>query len=217
MTSEAMRVDGEPDATQASRRRLVLSWTILVATLVVPIALLFAWSRPAFQSNDITGAAWGRDFRLHDADGQVRTIADYRGRVVLLFFGFTQCPDVCPTALARANDVIRRLGQDGERVQVVFVTLDPERDTAALMKAYMQAFNDRFVALRDTQDVTDVTAREFHVFFRRVPTGSSYTLDHTAITYAFDPAGRLRLAIGHQESAAAVAGDVARLLKEGAT
>ena len=186
---------------------------LLVATLAVPCLLFLAWSSPAFKGIDITGATWGRDFRMPDQDGRSRTLADFRGDVVLLFFGFTQCPDVCPTTLARAADVVARLGPDGRRVRVLFVTLDPERDTPQILKAYAQSFDPRFVALRDEPAAMDAMAREFHIAYQRVPTGSSYTLDHTAITYAFDPQGRLRLAIGHDQTAAAVAHDVAALLR----
>jgi protein SCO1/2 len=189
-----------------------MATALLAATLALPCLLLAFWPSPSFRNIDITGATWGRDFHLRDQDGRMRSLADFRGQVVLLFFGFTQCPDVCPTTLARAADVVARLGSDGRRVQVIFVTLDPERDTPAILKAYMQSFNPRFIALRDAAESTDVMARDFHIVYRRVATGSSYTLDHTAITYAFDPRGRLRLAIGHDQSAAAVAHDVEVLL-----
>ena len=171
-----------------------------------------AWPTSAFKAIDITSAPWGRDFHMRDQSGRMRTLADFHGDVVLLFFGFTQCPDVCPTTLARAADVIRRLGSDGRRVQVIFVTLDPERDTPAILTSYLEAFDSRFIALRAEQPVVDAMANEFHIFHQRVPTGSSYTLDHTAVTYAFDPRGRLRLAIGHEETPAAVAHDIEKLL-----
>lgn len=182
--------------------------------LAMPVLYLSGWPGPRFQAFDVSNASWGRDFKLRDVDGHERTLADYRGKVVLLFFGFTQCPDVCPTALARAVDVEQRLGKDAARVQVLFVTLDPERDQPGLLKAYMDAFDPRFVALWGDLPTTDATAREFKIAYRKVPTGSSYTLDHTAITYAFDARGRLRLAIPHAQPAAAVAKDVERLLDE---
>ena len=213
MTSEPDVPAGESLQGRA-RKRLFLAWTIFVVALAVPCVLFLTWPRPAFQARDITGVDWGRGFELHDPDGHVRSLADFRGKVVLLFFGFTQCPEVCPTALVRANDVITRLGPDGSRVAVVFVTLDPERDTPEIMKAYTQAFNPNFVGLRDTPERTAAVARDWHIFYQRVPNGSSYTLDHTAITYAIDPAGRLRLAIGHDKPAGMVASDVQRLLKE---
>jgi protein SCO1/2 len=173
---------------------------------------MLAWPRSTFKAIDITGAPWGRDFHMRDQYGRMRTLADFHGDVVLLFFGFTQCPDVCPTTLARAADVVKRLGSDGRRVQVIFVTLDPERDTPAILTSYLGSFDPRFLALWAEPSAVDAMAREFHIFYQRVPTGSSYTLDHTAVTYAFDPAGRLRLAIGHDETPAAVAHDVEELL-----
>jgi protein SCO1/2 len=199
-------------AGDPSRRRWWIACVILAVTLVAPVLLMLAWPRSAFEAIDITGAPWGRDLHLRDQYGRMRSLADFRGDVVLLFFGFTQCPEVCPTTLARAADVVKRLGPDGRRVQVLFVTLDPERDTPAILTSYMGAFDPRFIALWADQAGVDQAARDFHIFYQRVPTGSSYTLDHTAITYAFDPQGRLRLAIGHEQTAAMVAHDVKELL-----
>lgn len=170
--------------------------------------------RPAFSGVDITGVDYGRDFRLTDPDGRTRTLADFRGQAVMLFFGFTQCPDVCPTALARAAEVKRLLGADGGRVQTIFVTIDPERDTPALLRAYTQSFDPTFLGLHADAATTAATAREFRVFYQKVPTGGSYTMDHTAITYLFDPRGRLRLAMRHDLSAAQFAADLRTLLDE---
>lgn len=166
-----------------------------------------------FNATDLTGVDWGRDFRLQDADGQVRTLADFRGKAVLLFFGFVQCPDVCPTALARAVQVRSKLGADGARVQVVFVTVDPERDSAALLREYTRTFDPSFVALRGSDEETRRTAKEFKVFYEKVATGSSYSVNHTATTYVFDPQGRLRLALNHQMSADEIAADLRILLR----
>lgn len=168
----------------------------------------------AFHSIDLTGAEWGRDFQLLDADGRAVRLADFRGRCVMLFFGFTQCPDVCPTALGRAADVMRRLGPQAARLQVVFVTVDPERDSPAVMREYPRAFHPSFIGLHADLATTEATARDFKVFYRKVPTGGTYTMDHTATSYVFDPTGRLRLAVRHEQDAASVAADVARLLKE---
>ncbi|MBL8311649.1 MAG: SCO family protein [Burkholderiales bacterium] len=167
-----------------------------------------------FHAADVTGVPYGKDFRLQAVDGGERTLADFRGKVVLLFFGFVQCPDVCPTALTRAVEIKRLLGSDGERFQPIFVTVDPERDTAAILREYMRAFDPGFVALYATPDVTRKTADEFRVHYAKVPTGSSYTMDHTAASYLFDPAGRLRLVASHSASAADVADDVRLLLRE---
>jgi protein SCO1/2 len=151
----------------------------------------------SFRGIDLTGASFGRDFRLADPQGRERSLADFRGRVVLLFFGYTQCPDVCPTALLRARAVRERLGPLGDRLQVVFVTVDPERDTAELMAAYTGAFGEGVVGLRGDAEATAAAAREFKVIYAKVPSGSTYTVDHTALSYLFDPQGRLRVALGH--------------------
>ena len=166
----------------------------------------------SFNSLDVTGAAWGRDFSLLDPQGRTRTLADFRGQVVVLFFGFTQCPDVCPTALSRAAAVMQQLGPAADRVQVIFVTVDPERDTAPMLAEYTRAFHPSFLGLSGDLATTASLAREFRIFYQKVPTGGSYTMDHTANTYAFDPQGRLRLAIRHEQTAEFVAADVRLLL-----
>ena len=171
-------------------------------------------SAAPFQSIDLTGADWGRDFRLQDAEGRRVQLADFKGRCVLLFFGFTQCPDVCPTALARAADVMQRLGPQASRLQVVFITVDPERDSPAVLREYPRAFHPSFIGLHADLATTEATAKAFKVFYRKVPTGSSYTMDHTATSYVFDPTGRLRLAVRHEQDAASVTADITRLLKE---
>jgi protein SCO1/2 len=176
---------------------------------------LLAGCRPAplsFNGIDLTGAEYGRDFRLHDADGRERSLADFRGRALMLFFGFTQCPDVCPTALTRALEIRQLLGADGDRLAVVFVTIDPERDTSEVLKAYVSAFDPSFVALRGDAAQTAEVAREFKVFYKKVPTGASYTMDHTALSYVFDPSGRLRLALRHEQDAAQCAADLRQIL-----
>jgi protein SCO1/2 len=167
-----------------------------------------------FQSIDLTGAEWGRDFRLQDAEGRTVQLADFKGRCVLLFFGFTQCPDVCPTALARAADVMQRLGPQASRLQVILITVDPERDSPAVLREYPRAFHPSFIGLHADLATTEATAKAFKVFYRKVPTGSNYTMDHTATSYVFDPTGRLRLAVRHEQDAASVTADITRLLKE---
>lgn len=200
-----------PAAAGLSRRRAL----VLLGGLATLAGCQDA--QPGFRSLDVSGAEWGRDFHLHDPEGHERSLAEFRGKVVLIFFGFTQCPDVCPTALARAVEVRRALGDDGRRLQVIFVTVDPERDTPAVLRAYLQAFDAEFLGLSGDLAQTEATARDFRIFYQKVPTGSSYTMDHTALSYAFDPAGRLRLAIRHAETAASVAADVKLLLKERVT
>ncbi len=152
-------------------------------------------SKPAFHGVDITGADYGRKLALPDADGKERTLADFKGKVSVVFFGYTQCPDVCPTTMAELAAIKRAMGADGERVQGIFVTIDPERDTPEVLKAYLAAFDPSFVALRGSAEQTAEAAREFKVFFAKVAgkTPGSYTMDHTAGSYIIDPQGRLRL------------------------
>lgn len=168
---------------------------------------------PGYSGIDVTGASFGRDFRLSDTGGRERTLADFRGKYVMLFFGFTQCPDVCPTALARAAEVRKLLGPDGYRVQVVFVTIDPERDSNALLQQYTTAFDPTFLGLRADVEGTRKVAEEFRAYYRKVPTGQSYTMDHTAFTYVFDPQGRLRLLLRHDQTAAQYASDLRILIE----
>ncbi|MDQ2778089.1 MAG: SCO family protein [Pseudomonadota bacterium] len=149
----------------------------------------------SFKAIDITGAEYARDLSLPDVDGKIRTLADWKGKVVVVFFGYTQCPDVCPTTLLELAQARKALGADGDRVQVVFVTVDPERDTPAILKAYVANFGADFVALRGTPAETAATAKAFKVFYAKVPGESpgSYSMDHTAGSYVFDTQGRIRL------------------------
>lgn len=166
-----------------------------------------------FKGLDITGAPYGKDFKLPDHNGQERTLADFRGKVVMLYFGFVQCPDVCPTALSRAVETRRLLGADGERLQIIFITVDPERDAAPVLKEYMAAFDPSFLALSGDLKRTRDTADSFKAYYKKVPTGSSYTMDHSALSYLFDPTGTLRVAMRHEQTAQDYAHDIALLLK----
>ena len=167
-----------------------------------------------FKGIDVTGAPYGKGFALTDMRGQPRTLDDFKGKVVMLYFGFVQCPDVCPTALTRANEVMGLLGaENAHKVQVIFVTVDPERDTPELLQNYMAAFNPGFLALYGTAEQTELAAKEFRVFYKKVPTGSTYTMDHTALSYLFDPQGRFRVALRHEQTAADYAADIAALLR----
>ena len=188
------------------RRCVVL---LLIATLVACGA-----GGPAFQASDISGSSFGRDFELKDAQGRTRTLADFRGKAVVLFFGYTQCPDVCPTTLAALADAMKRLGPDADRVQVLFVTVDPERDTPALLAQYVPAFDPRFLGLYGDADATARTAKEFKVLYQKVagPTGN-YTMDHSAGTYIFDPQGRLRLYVSNGQGPDVFVHDLRELLK----
>lgn len=172
-------------------------------------------SKPQFKSVDITGADYARDFRLTDQDGKERTLADFKGKAVVVFFGFTQCPDVCPTTLAEITQARKLLGPDGDKVQAVFVTVDPERDTPQLLKAYMGNFDPSFVALRGTPEQTAAMAKDFKVYFKKVEgkTPGSYSMDHSAASYVYDPQGRLRLYTRYGSGPQALADDIRLLLK----
>jgi len=174
--------------------------------------------KPAFKAVDITGADYARTLSLPDAEGKVRTLADFKGKVTVVFFGYTQCPDVCPTTMAELAEVKRSLGKDGERVQGVFVTIDPERDTPQLLKNYITAFDPSFVALRGSEAQTKAVAKEFKVYYAKVEgrTPGSYTMDHTAGSFIYDTQGRLRLFTRYGGGAQALASDLRALLNEGA-
>ena len=170
--------------------------------------------KASFKGIDITGAEYARELNLTDADGKPRRLSDFKGKVTVVFFGFTQCPDVCPTTLVELAQVKKALGADGDRVQGVFVTVDPERDTAEVLKAYVGGFDAGFVALRGTPEETQTAAKNFKVFFQKVPgkTPTSYTVDHTAGSYIFDPQGRVRLFTRQGTGAEALTHDLKLLL-----
>ncbi len=173
--------------------------------------------KPEFKNIDITGGtAFGKDFSLLDPDGKVRTLADFKGKVVVMFFGYTQCPDVCPTTLTEMQQVMTLMGPQADRVQVLFVTVDPQRDTAEILKQYVPAFDKRFLGLRSADDAAlEKVTKDFKIYYRKVAGSSpgSYTMDHTAGSYAFDPSGRLRLYIKHAQGPETLAHDLKELLK----
>ena len=182
-------------------------------------SLLIACSQEAIKFNnvDITGSkAFGKDFSLIDHHGKQRQLADFKGQVVVMFFGYTQCPDVCPTTLTEMQGVMNLLGADANRVQVLFVSVDPDRDTQQLLSEYVPSFDSRFLGLRPASpaDLEKVT-KDFKVFFNKVPgkSSTSYTIDHTAGSYVFDTKGTLRLFLKHQQGAQPIAEDLAKLLK----
>ena len=187
----------------------------LAAACVVLVAC--TPSGPQFQSSDVTGSSFGRDFALHDAEGKPRTLADFRGKAVVVFFGYTQCPDVCPTTLAALAEAMKQLGPDADRVQVLFVTVDPDRDTPELLGKYVPAFDRRFLGLRGNAEETARTAKEFRILYQKQPGTSpgSYTMDHSAGTFIFDPQGRLRLYVGLAQGPDVFAHDLRELLKAG--
>ncbi|USX24646.1 SCO family protein [Oxalobacteraceae bacterium OTU3CINTB1] len=176
------------------------------------VAAAPAMAAPAFNGIDVTGAAIGPDYQLFYADGKPASLRDFKGKYVMLFFGFTQCPDVCPTALSRAVEIKRLLGADGNKLQIVFATVDPERDTGPLLAEYMRAFDPTFVGVRGNLAQTAKAAADFKIFYRKVPSGSSYTMDHTAITYVFDAEGKIRLAFKHDQAAQQCADDLRKLM-----
>ena len=196
-----------------ARRALLLA---AAAVLAGCDGALPGGSKPAFKSIDITGAEYARTLQLSDPDGQLRSLADYKGKVVVVFFGYTQCPDVCPTTMAELAEVKRSLGPDGARVQGIFVTVDPARDTAELLKAYAANFGPDIIGLRGTPEQTTAAAKEFKVFFNKVPgkTDTSYTVDHTAGSYIFDAKGKVRLFTRYGSGAQALADDLKILLAE---
>lgn len=203
----------------AVRRALILSLALgplLAACDKAALPGLGASSKPSFKAIDITGADYAQGLELSDPSGQRRTLAEFKGKVVVVFFGFTHCPDVCPTTLVELAAVKKQLGADGERVQGVFVTVDPERDTPELLKAYVENFDKGFVALRGTPEETRAVAKAFKVFYNKVPgkTDTSYTVDHTAGSYVFDTAGRIRLFTRYGGGAEALAHDLRILLAE---
>ncbi|MGZ5181937.1 MAG: SCO family protein [Ramlibacter sp.] len=194
------------------RRRLLR----LIAGLPLPALLVACGERKAqFNAVDLTGADYARDFQLPDVDGKVRSLRDFKGKAVVVFFGYTQCPDVCPTTMADIAQAKTLLGADGAKVQGVFITLDPERDTPQLLKAYVANFGPDFVALRGTPEQTAAIAKDFKVYYKKVDGGApgTYTLDHTAASFVYDPQGRLRLYARYGAGAQALADDLKQLLQ----
>lgn len=170
---------------------------------------------PTFNAVDMTGAEYAKNFSLADADGKVRTLDDFKGKVVVLFFGYAQCPDVCPTTMTEMAQVKQQLGKDGDKLQVLFVTVDPARDTPAVMKAYMAAFDPGFIALIPTPDQLIAMARDFKAYYKKVDgtTPTSYSMDHSAAQYIYDPQGRLRLYARYGVGIVPLVADIKILLK----
>lgn len=191
---------------------------LLLATVVMA---LLAGCGPAaqeskFQLTDVTGAGFGKELNLTDHNGNARTLADFRGKVVTVFFGFTHCPDVCPTTLAEMVQVVKALGPDASRVQVLFVTVDPERDTGPVLKQYVPSFDPAFLGLRGDLDATARAAKQFKVYYQKQPVkDGGYSVDHGAGTFILDPDGRLRLFAQYGAGATAILHDI-RLLLAGA-
>jgi len=188
--------------------------TVAAWLLAALLAGCDASPRQAFQLTDLTGAAFGRDFQLTDHHGKPRTLADFRGKVVVIFFGFTHCPDVCPTALGELASVAKELGKDAGKMQVLFITADPERDTPEVLSRYVPAFHPDFLGLYGDADATARTAKELKLFYQKQPLpGGGYSVDHSAGTYIYDTAGRLRLFAGYGQGAPKLLHDIRLLLQ----
>ena len=204
------------NAIHSGAARPFIYW---VKAIFTPLFALFlvacAPDKPQFKSIDLTGADYAKGFALADHNGAQRTLADFKGKVVVVFFGFTQCPDVCPTALADLAEVKRLLGPQGDKLQGLFVSVDPERDTPEVLKAYMTNFDPGFLALRPTAEQLPEVAKAFKIFYKKVegPTPTSYTMEHSAGSYVFDPQGRVRLYTRQAVGAQGLAEDLALLLK----
>ncbi len=192
---------------------------IRVTALFITVLALAACSEKkiAFNSVDITGATYAQDFSLPDVDGKTRTMKDFAGKVTVVFFGFTQCPDVCPTTMAEVSAVKKALGKDGDKLQAVFISIDPERDTAPVLKAYVANFDPSFVGLRPASaEALADAAKAFKIYYKKVDgkTAGSYTMDHTAASYVFDTKGRVRLFTRYGSGVEPLTSDVKQLLAE---
>jgi protein SCO1 len=205
----------------ALRRSLMVAATIAVVLAGCdkfgPSSSSAGQPAASFQGADITGADYARELSLPDVTGQTRTIADFKGKVTVVFFGYTQCPDVCPTTMAELAQVKKSLGADGDKLQAVFITIDPERDTPEILKSYVASFDPSFIALRGTLDQTQATAKAFKVFFAKVPgkAPGSYTMDHSAGSFVLDTKGNPRLFERYGAGAPALSADIKALLAQG--
>jgi protein SCO1/2 len=194
-----------------NRRQLLLS--TLAASLA---ACTESKPKPQFNAVDLTGADYAKDFHLPDTDGKMRSLADFKGKLVALFFGYTQCPDVCPTTMTELAEAKKQLGPRGDKLQVVFVTVDPDRDTPQVLKAYMGNFDPTFIALRPNAEQLAAVAKDFKVYYKKVDgaTPTSYTMDHSAATYVYDTKGQLRLYARYGAGPQALASDFKLLLDQ---
>ena len=188
----------------------------IVAVFTFCVALFGCENKPVFNALDITGIqGYGTDFKLTDHTGKPRTMEDFRGKAVVIFFGYTQCPDVCPTTLSEMRQVMQLLGGDAQRLQVLFVTVDPARDTPELLSKYVPSFNQAFLGLYGDNAAIEKVTKDFKIIYRVAAgkTADSYTVDHSAASLAFDPQGRLRLFINYGLGADKIAPDIKKLLR----
>ena len=193
---------------------MTITWRSSLLALLA-LVLGCAPEAPKFRSTDITGADFGRELALTGHDGKPRVLADFRGKAVVVFFGFTHCPDICPTTLADAAQAMKALGKDAERVQVLFVTVDPERDTPELLAKYVPAFDARFLGLTGDPAAVQKAAKEFKIYYekRAGKTPGEYSVDHSAQSFVLDPQGRLRLFVRHDRIAQDLAEDLRTLIR----
>ena len=196
--------------------------SIATLAIITPATAIFTActeNKPQFKAVDITGADYAKDFAadgaMLDHNGKPRSIKDFAGKIVVLFFGYTQCPDVCPTSMAELAEVKKLLGKEGDKLQGLFISIDPERDTPEVLKAYMGNFDPTFLALRTTPDKLAVVAKDFKTYYKKAPgrTETSYTMDHSAGSFVYDTKGNVRLYTRYGSGAAALASDIALLLK----
>jgi protein SCO1 len=194
-----------------TRRVLLSCWGAFTIAALVACGP----DKPSFKAIDITGADYARGFTLSDHNGQTRSLSDFKGKVVIVFFGYTQCPDVCPTSMTELAEVKRLLGADGDKLQGVFITVDPARDTPELLKAYMSNFDPTFVAFIPTPEQLAAVAKDYKVYYKKVDgkTPTSYTMDHSAGSYVYDTQGNLRLFSRYGSGPQALAEDIKTLLK----
>lgn len=208
----------DPSAFRVARREVLRGAVRLALVAGAGVAGLAGCSKsqPQFKATDITGASFGKKLELSDHNGKPRQLADFAGKVVVLFFGFTHCPDVCPNTLLEMKGVLEKLGDRARDVQVLFVTVDPERDAPDMLARYVTAFDPSFIGLRGTPEQTAAAAREFKVFFMKVPGSSpdTYSIDHTAASYVLDRSGELRLMISYNAGVDAMAHDIGLLLDQ---
>jgi protein SCO1/2 len=207
-----MKYHAFPETAGMLQRRSVMRLGLGAAALLLSACKP---SKPSFSSVDVTGADYAKGFELSDHNGQQRQLSDFAGKVVVMFFGYTQCPDVCPATMIELAEVKKLLGADGARLQALFVTLDPERDTPELLQAYMVNFDPMFLALRPTLEQLPLLAKDFKIYYKKVAGKSldSYTMDHSAGSYIFDTKGQLRLFTRYGSGASVLAADIAQLLK----
>jgi protein SCO1/2 len=201
------------------KKRIALKLIAAYAIAAGSAGLFTACSeqKASFNSIDLTGADYAKGFELTDHNGQVRHLTDFAGKVVVMFFGYTQCPDVCPTSMSELAEIKKALGKDGARLQGIFVTVDPQRDTPEVLKAYMENFDPTFLALYATPEKLVDLAKDYKVYYKKVDgkTPTSYTMDHSAGSYVYDTKGQLRLFTRYGSGAKLLTADIQQLLKSG--